>query len=90
MKNLEVIKAWVRGQAARNKNMKTDGRSLYSYNLKIAERKELCLEIYDYTAEGGKFASPTTSQHVCMVKREVDYAKVVDVSHVQLPYIPRY
>lgn len=79
MKNLEVIKAWVRGQAARNKNMKTDGRSLYSYNLKIAERKELCLEIYDYTSTGGNFVSVTTSQHVNMTKRQVDYANIVSV-----------
>ena len=79
MKNLEVIKAWVRGQAARNKNMRTDGKALFSYNLKIAERKSLSLEIYDYTRTGGNFVSTTTSQHVNMTKRQVDYANIVSV-----------
>ncbi len=77
MKNLQIIKAWVRGQKAQNKNMRTDGRVLYSYKLKIAERKSLSLEIYDYTSTGGSFVSSTTSQHVNMTKRQVDYAKVV-------------
>ena len=77
MKNLEVVKAWVRGQAAKSGNMATDGRTLYSYDLKIGERKSLSLEIYDYTRGGGSFISSTTSHHVHMTKREARHATVV-------------
>jgi len=76
MKNLQIITAWARGQNAKNKNMSTDGTSLYSYKLKIAERKSLSLEIYDYTSTG-RFISSTTSQHVNMAKRQVTHANVV-------------
>ena len=53
----------------------TDGQSLFSYNLRIAEHIRenggACTIVYDYTARGNAYKSQTTSQHVGMVKQRV-------------------
>ena len=58
--NKEVIRAFAWGKRAAAGNLYTDGRSLWSYDLKIAQR----------TSPGGQFHSMTTSKHVGMAKRE--------------------
>ena len=72
MKNNNVIESFFMSKPAKssNKNLSTDGNSLYSYSLEIARRDtEGGYVIFDYTANGGEFASNTTSQHVGMTKR---------------------
>ncbi len=68
MRNEEVIKRWLWGEAAGRGNLTTDGVSLYSYNLKIGSREDGLNRIWDYTASG-KYYSQTTSCHVGLALR---------------------
>jgi|TARA_R110000824_G_scaffold96933_2_gene231816 hypothetical protein len=78
MRNIEVIRAWKQGRAAKssNGNLSTDGVCLYSYRLVIGHRGESgFIQLQDYTARGtAGFRSMTTSHHVNMAK---PYADVV-------------
>ena len=70
MRNKDVISAFAWGKRAAAANLHTDGRSLWSYDLKIAQRTPEGIVVGDYTAPGGGFCSMTTSKHVSMAKRE--------------------
>lgn len=70
MRNKDVINAFAWGKRAAAENLQTDGRSLWSYNLKIAQRTAEGIVVGDFTAPGGDFYSLTTSKHVGMAKRE--------------------
>ena len=63
--NNAVIQAWLDGNTAAAKNLSTDGRELYSYQLRIAANAYL----FDYTSGGLGFISMTTSRHVGMARR---------------------
>tara|TARA_R100000008_G_scaffold70097_1_gene47608 strand:+ start:356 stop:628 length:273 start_codon:yes stop_codon:yes gene_type:complete len=68
--NKEVIRAFAWGKRAAAGNLYTDGRSLWSYDLKIAQRTPEGVIVGDFTSPGGQFHSMTTSKHVGMAKRE--------------------
>ena len=71
MRNNQVIQAFRRGDKARSwtENLRTDGTTLWSYNLKIAPRTSGGVVVVgDYTAPGGGFESVTTSGHVNRAK----------------------
>jgi Cu/Zn superoxide dismutase len=68
--NKEVIRAFAWGKRAAAGNLQTDGRSLWSYNLKIAQRTPEGIVVGNFTSPGGQFHSMTTSKHVGMAKRE--------------------
>lgn len=70
MRNKDVINAFAAGRRAGTAHLLTDGRSLWSYNLKIAQRTPEGIVVGDFTAPGGDFHSMTTSKHVGMAKRE--------------------
>ena len=73
--NEGVVRAWARGEEAHShtSNLTTDGRSLWSYALKIAHRSASGTTIVgDFTSPGGYFASTTTSCHVGKAKRVAD------------------
>jgi hypothetical protein len=70
MRNKDVIRSFAWGKRAAAGNLQTDGRSLWSYNLKIAQRTPEGVVVGDFTAPGGGFYSMTTSKHVGMAKRE--------------------
>jgi hypothetical protein len=70
MRNSQVVHHFVAGRRAAAGNLHTDGRSLWSYDLKIAHRTPEGVVVGDFTAGGGDFHSMTTSKHVGMVKRE--------------------
>ena len=70
MRNKDVISAFAWGKRAAAGNLHTDGRSLWSYDLKIAQRTPEGVVVDDFTAPGGAFYSNTTSKHVGMAKRE--------------------
>jgi hypothetical protein len=82
--NSDTIKSFLYGRQARGLNLSTDGTSLYSYALKIAEWTTAGLIVYDFTATGGEFRSMTTSQHVGLIKRNVQ------TSNVMLPEAARH
>ena len=80
--NDQVIKSFLRNSSARAGRLHTDGTSLFSYDLKIAEwvRNDGCfnsLLVYDFTATGNEFISMTTSQHVGLIKRRVPATAVM-------------
>ena len=75
VKNQEVVRAWSRGQAARNHKgslVAMDSGELYSYGLKIGQYLKGSAVLCDYTAKSGGFYSMTTSQHVGLARRHAD------------------
>ena len=70
MKNQDVIRSFAWGKRAAAPNLQPAGRSLWSYDLKIAQRTPDGVVVGDFTAPGGDFHSMTTSKHVGMAKRE--------------------
>lgn len=82
--NEQVINAFMNCQKANAGALTTDGQSLYSYNLRIAEHirrnGSASTIVYDYSRGGDAFKSHTTSQHVGMVKRRVPRSNVMKVS----------
>lgn len=68
MKNRDVVSAWWWGRPAKSGNLKTDGDSLWSYNLKIGEVVALERIVYNYRSSG-EFISVTTSKHVGLAAR---------------------
>jgi len=62
MSNADVIEAWHQGREAKGRTMRTDGVSLYSYDLCIAGVFNGERAIKDYT--GADSYSQTTSRHV--------------------------
>ena len=69
MKNAQVTEAWIKGQPAKSGNLRTDGQSLYSYELRIGHTEGGRKVATDYTRTGGDFRSQTTSTHVGLAKR---------------------
>jgi len=70
MTNEQVVHAWMRGESAKAGNLRTDGQSLWSYGLLIAERGTAGRTLHDYTSGGLMgFISKTTSKHVNLTKR---------------------
>jgi hypothetical protein len=81
--NQEVIEAFCNQQVSNAGALVSDGQSLYSYNLRIAEFIPLngrrTIVVYDYTSGGGSFVSQTTSNHVGLVKRRVPRSNVIKI-----------
>ena len=73
--NEQVVQAFMKQQPLNAGALTTDGQSLFSYNLRIAEHIQenggACTIVYDYTARGNAYKSQTTSGHVGMVKQQV-------------------
>ena len=80
--NEQVVEAFMNQRPANAGALTTDGQSLFSYNLRIAEHipddygKATTL-VYDYTARGNAYKSQTTSQHVGMIKQRVPRRNIV-------------
>ncbi len=88
--NREVVRLWSYGDEARNHRgtLWTDGRNLYSYNLRIGftsphTHKNVVIE---YTAPSGGFHSVTTSTHVGYARSRGDYVIRPDsIKNMNLP-----
>ena len=77
-----VVEAFLNQKTANAGRLKTDGQSLYSYDLRIAEHIPdnvggAATIVYDYTSKGGNYVSQTTSSHVGLVKRRVPRRNVM-------------
>ena len=73
MRNGQVVAAWLRGVIAGTANLTTDGKDIYSYQLKIGETRNGEKVAFDYTSGGlREYYSQTTSKHVGMIKRCAD------------------
>ena len=81
MTNEQVVKSWINNQTGKSLHMTTDGKSLYSYNMKIGETRTGrvfnggCWEHekkYGLNVQKPFFYSQTTSTHVGIVKRYAD------------------
>ena len=77
--NQSVISSWASGvEATNHKNtLRTDGNTLWSYNLvigypSISGAGQRVTEAIDYTAPSGNFRSMTTSSHVGRAKAIAD------------------
>ena len=75
--NEQVINSFLCGRSASGLNLTTNGNTLYSYALKIAEWTSSGVIVYDFTATGGDFYSMTTSQHVGLIKRQVKPSSIM-------------
>ena len=72
MRNDTVVGLFSRGRRGAAGALRTDGRSLWSYDLKIAEKTLGGIVVADFTSPGGHFVSQTTSTHVNLAKRVAD------------------
>ena len=75
-RNEQVIDSWIRGVAADSHTgaLRSDGVSLYSYNLRIGYRaKSGATVVGDFTSPGGSFQSMTTSCHVGKARMSADH-----------------
>jgi hypothetical protein len=75
--NEQVINAFLNHQPTGGLNLRSDGVSLYSYNLEIARHYGGKPMVWDYTSTGDAFRSMTTSQHVGLIKRQVPTENVM-------------
>ena len=80
--NDSVIDAFLNCNSANGGRLKTDGQSLFSYDLRIAEHIPddeggATTIVYDYTSRGGNYVSQTTSSHVGAIKRRVPRRNVM-------------
>ena len=79
--NQQVINNFVQQRSANAGALVSDGQSLYSYNLRIAEfvptNDGKAIIVYDYTSGGGNFISQTTSSHVGLIKQQVPRSNVM-------------
>jgi len=83
--NVGVVDAFMNLNTANAGRLKTDGQSLYSYDLRIAEHipqrdGTAITVVYDYTSKGGNYVSQTTSGHVGLVKRRIPRRNVISVT----------
>jgi len=73
--NEQVVEAFLRQQSSNAGALTTDGQSLFSYNLRIAEylpnNDGKAIIVYDYTSRGNAYKSQTTSSHVGLIKQRV-------------------
>ena len=73
--NEQVVEAFLDQRSANAGALTTDGQSLFSYNLRIAEylpnNGGKAIIVYDYTSRGNAYKSQTTSSHVGMIKQQV-------------------
>ena len=79
-----VIQAFMDQKDAKSKFMKTDGQSLFSFSVRIAEHiprgdGTASTLVYDYTYGGGAYVSQTTSNHVRLTKKVVPRPNWVSV-----------
>jgi hypothetical protein len=80
--NENIAYHWRKNEAAVNSTQcyTTDGRDLYSYALKIGTTNEQGEKIlFDYTANGIKYYSQTTSCHVGKSRQYADWIQVNEV-----------
>lgn len=73
--NEQVVEAFLNQRSLNAGALTTDGQSLFSYNLRIAEylpsNGGKAIIVYDYTSRGNAYKSQTTSSHVGMIKQRV-------------------
>ena len=84
-----VIDAFLQCQSANAGRLKTDGQSLFSYDLRIAEHHpqddgSAITIVYDYTRGGNAYKSQTTSSHVGLIKRRVPRRNVMLVETAKI------
>lgn len=75
MKIKEIPLAWKNNKSARTKSnsFSTNGKNLYSYNLKIGYTNEFDEKVLlNYTTSSGNFKSHTTSRHVNLAAFHAD------------------
>ena len=82
--NNGVIDAFMNLNTANAGRLKTDGQSLFSYDLRIAEHipqddGSAITVVYDYTSKGGNYVSQTTSGHVGLIKRRIPRRNVISI-----------
>jgi hypothetical protein len=80
--NSNIPSHWARSQPAHsnNRQFRTDGDFLYSYNLVVGVTVGGKKILLDYTAAAGHFRSQTTSQHIGVSRTSANQIMDVDVA----------
>ena len=80
--NSNIPSYWAKSVTAHsnNKQYRTDGQNLYSYNLVIGVTVAGQKVLLDYSAPAGHMVSSTTSQHVGKARRWADQTMNPDVA----------
>ena len=71
MKNEQVVENWTQGKQGKSLHMETDGKSLFSYEMKIGQTL-VNGEKQGLNVQRPYFYSQTTSSHVGIVRRYAD------------------
>jgi len=84
----DVIKSFMQQDACKSKTLRTDGQSLWSFDIRIAEhipdgKGQGATIVYDYTYGGGHYVSQTTSNHVRLTKKQVPFPNWMSVDEAQ-------
>ena len=78
MTNEQVVKCWINNRKGKSLHMTTDGKSLFSYRMKIGETVHESNGLWSANKKHGLnvqkpfFYSQTTSKHVGIVRRYAD------------------
>jgi hypothetical protein len=94
MTNEKVIRNWINNRKGKSLNMSTDGKSLFSYRMKIGETVHETNGLWSANKKHGLnvqkpyFYSQTTSKHVGIVKRYAD--KMVNPKPIQKGFYTWY
>jgi len=90
MTNEQVVKSWINNQAGKSLHMSTDGKSLFSYEMKVGKTVYETNGLWSADKKHGLnvqspfFYSRTTSKHVGIVRRYAD--KMIDPKTVKNGY----
>ena len=90
-KNIDRVRAWLRGEKANNRSMVSDGEVLYSYRQPIGvDLLGFGKVAINHTASTieeakGSYISQTTSQHVGITYRELAARRSNELDTIILP-----
>ena len=81
--NSSVVYNWMNGKPFKSLSMKTDGKDLYSYKLKVGTTtNDHAKNVLDYTAKGLGFYSVTTSTHVNLAKKYI-HEEYIEITFIR-------
>ena len=87
MTNNQIVKAFTMERESKGaragKALFTDGKRIYSYGVTIGFNMGGRSFVIDYTAQGGRWLSQTTSQHVGLLKREPGVKVITSAEYEQ-------
>jgi hypothetical protein len=85
---IKVVEKWIEGKRFGSGQLRTDGKNLFSYRLKIGRTRKKRKEFIDYSEECGMKMYVTTANHVYEAKLYITKVIAEDLRkyHIKLSY----